>query len=161
MARGRDRPAHRPTPTLPALAPALACPASGGGGPAHGALSHLSALRDSWEGHEAQHVPSRIGAGRSGEMEGGFQHQLLSAHGQPQPEKDPAVWAPAKSPFGVQAPRPCLVLLEPTAPCERQTYNFIPRHRDFRCQAWPSSGSDPGPSSLLSELPVDTSAEWP
>lgn len=26
----------------------------------HGALSHLSALRDSWEEHEAQHVPSRI-----------------------------------------------------------------------------------------------------
>lgn len=126
----------------------------------HGALSHLSALRDSWEEHEAQHVPSRIGAGRRGRWRVAFGTSSSLLMGSPNQKKTRLSGHQLKALLGFRHPDLAYCSWSPRLRA-RQTYNFIPRHRDFRCQAWPSSGSDRGPSSLLSELQVGTSAKWP
>lgn len=124
---GRGGPAL-PTPPHSTLAvPPLACIRRR---PAHAALSHLWALKDSWEGRELPHVP--WGWREEGEGEWLWGLAPLPCPGSPHGEKDPRFQAPPKSPLGVQAPRPHPS--PPGAPSSawRQTYNFIPRRRQGR-----------------------------
>lgn len=77
------------------------------GGLTHMLLTHPSALRDSWEGCEAPHVPT---GGREAGKEGGFQYQVpFAARAAPKGKM-----TPARGPLRVQAPGLAPALLQLT-----------------------------------------------